>query len=103
MASGGMSRLIPNANNNRKGAGGRGEGGWGGSGMGGGATGSFVVTEQRFCHFTESRPAHSTEKPTGVAVGGREEKKKRKKRRERRHKNKNKSAVKVRGSLRQVQ
>lgn len=57
-----------------------GEGKVGGEEVGwGGATGSFVVTEQRFCHFTESRPAHSTEKPTGAAVGGREEKKKRKK------------------------
>lgn len=51
--------------------------GW--RGVGGGATGSFVVTEQRFCDFTESRPAHSTEKPAGAAVGGREEKKKKKK------------------------
>lgn len=83
-----MSRLIPNANNNK------------GVGGGGERTGSFVVTERCFCHFTESRPAHSTE---GATVGGSEERSKEKKRKEQRRKNKNKSAVKVTGSLRQVQ
>lgn len=74
MASGGMSRLIPDANNNKEERGG---------GEKEGGTGSFVLTEQGFCHLTkEADPLYKT-----VWL----------------RKQKNKSILKVRRSLHQVQ